>query len=109
MARVETDKYLSQDQVVRWTSWAMGQMKMGRLCFESKRADTYEAESFILGIQTEWRSQQMLRFGHRSFIAVDSTFGIKRLKINSRNALADIIESVAAAVYDRGSSGYSCL
>nr|XP_043608729.1 uncharacterized protein LOC122580520 [Erigeron canadensis] len=42
--------------------------------------DSSENEPFILGIQTEWQLQQMLRFGHHSFIAVDSTFGIKRLK-----------------------------
>ncbi|KAL4578918.1 hypothetical protein LXL04_015050 [Taraxacum kok-saghyz] len=40
----------------------------------------HDDEPFILGIQTEWQLQQMLRFGHRSLIAVDSTFGIKRLK-----------------------------
>ncbi|XP_071742665.1 uncharacterized protein [Rutidosis leptorrhynchoides] len=39
-----------------------------------------ENEPFILGIQTEWQLQQMIRFGHRSLIAIDSTFGIKRLK-----------------------------
>ncbi|XP_057770097.1 uncharacterized protein LOC130989937 isoform X2 [Salvia miltiorrhiza] len=42
--------------------------------------DTSENEPFILGIQTEWQLQQMIRFGHRNIIAVDSTFGIKRLK-----------------------------
>ncbi|KAB2053859.1 hypothetical protein ES319_A12G215300v1 [Gossypium barbadense] len=42
--------------------------------------DTSETDPFILGIQTEWQLQQMVRFGHRSLIAADSTFGIKRLK-----------------------------
>ncbi|XWS49306.1 hypothetical protein CRYUN_Cryun13aG0152600 [Craigia yunnanensis] len=42
--------------------------------------DTTETDPFILGIQTEWQLQQMVRFGHRSLIAADSTFGIKRLK-----------------------------
>ncbi|KAG2711555.1 hypothetical protein I3843_04G075900 [Carya illinoinensis] len=42
--------------------------------------DTSEEDPFILGIQTEWQLQQMIRFGHRSLIAADSTFGIKRLK-----------------------------
>ncbi|GAV63536.1 hypothetical protein CFOL_v3_07054 [Cephalotus follicularis] len=42
--------------------------------------DSSESDSFILGIQTEWQMQQMIRFGHRSLIAADSTFGIKRLK-----------------------------
>ncbi|KAG6657318.1 hypothetical protein CIPAW_04G082000 [Carya illinoinensis] len=42
--------------------------------------DTSEEDPFILGIQTEWQLQQMIRFGLRSLIAADSTFGIKRLK-----------------------------
>ncbi|KAK9948373.1 hypothetical protein M0R45_003953 [Rubus argutus] len=42
--------------------------------------DSSETDPFILGIQTEWQLQQLIRFGHRSLIAVDSTFGIKRLK-----------------------------
>ncbi|KAL6993335.1 hypothetical protein U1Q18_011451 [Sarracenia purpurea var. burkii] len=42
--------------------------------------DTSETDPFILGIQTEWQFQQMIRFGHRSLIAADSTFGIKTLK-----------------------------
>ncbi|KAJ7945235.1 SWIM zinc finger family protein [Quillaja saponaria] len=42
--------------------------------------DTSETDPFILGIQTEWQLQQMIRFGHCSLIAADSTFGIKRLK-----------------------------
>lgn len=43
--------------------------------------DSSESDAFILGIQTEWQLQQMIRFGHRSLIAADSTFGIKRLKV----------------------------
>lgn len=42
--------------------------------------DSSEVDPFVLGIQTEWQLQQMIRFGHRSLIAADSTFGIKRLK-----------------------------
>ncbi|CAN1133045.1 hypothetical protein LINPERPRIM_LOCUS30434 [Linum perenne] len=42
--------------------------------------DNSGADSFVLGIQTEWQLQQMIRFGHHSLIAADSTFGIKRLK-----------------------------
>lgn len=45
--------------------------------------DETQSQPFILGIQTEWQLQQMLRFGHRSLIAVDSTFGIKRLKVHT--------------------------
>lgn len=42
--------------------------------------DASENDPFILGVQTEWQLQQMIRFGHRSLIAADSTFGIKKLK-----------------------------
>ncbi|KAJ4715336.1 SWIM zinc finger family protein [Melia azedarach] len=42
--------------------------------------DSSETDPFILGIQTEWQLQQLIRFGHGSLIAADSTFGIKRLK-----------------------------
>ncbi|KAL8473565.1 hypothetical protein ACS0TY_030410 [Phlomoides rotata] len=42
--------------------------------------DTSETDPYVLGIQTEWQLQQMIRFGHRNIIAADSTFGIKRLK-----------------------------
>lgn len=42
--------------------------------------DTSETNAFILGIQTEWQLQQMVRFGHHSLIAADSAFGIKKLK-----------------------------
>ncbi|THG11839.1 hypothetical protein TEA_000394 [Camellia sinensis var. sinensis] len=42
--------------------------------------DATETDPFVLGIQTEWQLQQMIRFGHHSFMAADSTFGIKRIK-----------------------------
>lgn len=42
--------------------------------------DATETDPFVLGIQTEWQLQQMIRFGHRSLMAADSTFGIKRIK-----------------------------
>ncbi|KAL7255219.1 hypothetical protein ACSBR1_009391 [Camellia fascicularis] len=42
--------------------------------------DATETDPFVLGIQTEWQLQQMVRFGHRSLMAADSTFGIKRIK-----------------------------
>ncbi|KAF8404362.1 hypothetical protein HHK36_009245 [Tetracentron sinense] len=42
--------------------------------------DSSDTNPFILGIQTEWQLQQMIRFGHHSLMAADSTFGIKKLK-----------------------------
>ncbi|KAI3877872.1 hypothetical protein MKX03_000308 [Papaver bracteatum] len=42
--------------------------------------DASDTDSFILGIQTEWQLQQMIRFGHHSLMAADSTFGLKKLK-----------------------------
>ena len=38
-------------------------------------------EPFILGIQTEWQLQQMIRFGHNSYIAADCTFGSSKLRV----------------------------
>ncbi|OAP16167.1 hypothetical protein AXX17_AT1G53650 [Arabidopsis thaliana] len=42
--------------------------------------ESSETDQFMLGIQTEWQLQQLVRFGHCSLVAADSTFGIKRLK-----------------------------
>eukprot|EP01018_Ginkgo_biloba_P040165 Gb_09265 [translate_table: standard] len=42
--------------------------------------DSSDTEAFILGIQTEWQLQQMVRFGNNSLIAADSSFGIKKFK-----------------------------
>lgn len=36
---------------------------------------------FILGIQTEWQLQQMIRFGNRRLLALDSRFGTNKLKV----------------------------
>ncbi|XP_051151604.1 uncharacterized protein LOC127265706 [Andrographis paniculata] len=49
--------------------------------------DTSKTDPFILGIQTEWQLQQMVRFGHRNIVAADSTFGIKSLKYPFRTIL----------------------
>lgn len=60
--------------------------------------DASETDSFILGIQSEWQLQQMVRFGQHSLIAADSTFGIKRLKVDihlkliSRSSGISIVE-----------------
>lgn len=54
--------------------------------------DSSESDPFILGIQTEWQLQQMVRFGHGSLVAADSTFGIKRLKVIICVKLVDILK-----------------
>jgi hypothetical protein len=43
--------------------------------------DNSSSESFILGIQTDWQLQQMLRYWNNSFISFHSTFGLKKLKV----------------------------
>lgn len=43
--------------------------------------DSSDTGSFILGIQTEWQLQQMIRFGNNSLVAADTTFGINKLKV----------------------------
>ncbi|KAJ6833243.1 uncharacterized protein M6B38_341180 [Iris pallida] len=42
--------------------------------------DSSETDPFILGIQTDWQLQQLIRFGHHSLLACDSSFGIRKLK-----------------------------
>ncbi|CAM8901784.1 unnamed protein product [Rhodiola kirilowii] len=42
--------------------------------------DFTDTDPFILGIQTEWQLQQMIRFGNRSLLACDSRFGTNKLK-----------------------------
>lgn len=39
------------------------------------------SEPFVLGIQTDWQIQQMLRYGHSGSMACHSAFGSKRLKV----------------------------
>ncbi|XVF34456.1 hypothetical protein REPUB_Repub18cG0060300 [Reevesia pubescens] len=48
--------------------------KASKACFLLPR------EPFLLGIQTDWQLQQMLRYGHNGSIASHSTFGSKKLK-----------------------------
>lgn len=44
--------------------------------------DSTETDAFILGIQTEWQCQQMMRFGHQSLLASHSSFGVSKLKVS---------------------------
>lgn len=43
--------------------------------------DFSDSGPFILGIQTEWQLQQMIRFGNRNLLACDSRFGTNKLKV----------------------------
>lgn len=45
--------------------------------------DFSDSDPFVLGIQTEWQLQQMIRFGNRSLMASDSRFGTNKLKVCS--------------------------
>lgn len=42
--------------------------------------DFSDTDPFVLGIQTDWQLQQMIRFGNRSLLASDSKFGTNKLK-----------------------------
>lgn len=39
-----------------------------------------DTDPFLLGIQTEWMLQQMIRFGNGRLLALDSRFGVNKLK-----------------------------
>lgn len=43
--------------------------------------ESSSSESFVLGIQTEWQLQQMLQYGHNSYVAFHSRFGLKKFKV----------------------------
>ncbi|GAA0141644.1 hypothetical protein LIER_02744 [Lithospermum erythrorhizon] len=47
--------------------------------------DFSDSSPFVLGIQTEWQLQQMIRFGNRSLLASDSKFGTNKLKYPIRS------------------------
>ena len=38
---------------------------------------------FVLGIQTPWQSEMMLKFGHNSRVAIDATFGTSAKKVRT--------------------------
>ncbi|KAK9279360.1 hypothetical protein L1049_013039 [Liquidambar formosana] len=72
--------------------------------------DNSDSEPFVLGIQTDWQLQQMLRYGHNNYITSHSTFGLKKLKYplcsllvfdSTRNAIpvAWVITSCHAGQY----------
>ncbi|KAM7494709.1 hypothetical protein LguiB_029318 [Lonicera macranthoides] len=42
--------------------------------------DFSDSDPFVLGIQTEWQLQQMIRFGNRNLLASNSRFGTNKLK-----------------------------
>lgn len=44
--------------------------------------DYSKSDSFVIGIQTDWQLQQMIRFGNRSLLASDSKFGSNKLKVS---------------------------
>ncbi|KAG8049461.1 hypothetical protein GUJ93_ZPchr0009g1575 [Zizania palustris] len=42
--------------------------------------DSTDTDAFVIGIQTEWQLQQMIRFGHQSLLASHCSFGVSKLK-----------------------------
>eukprot|EP01018_Ginkgo_biloba_P010196 Gb_14011 [translate_table: standard] len=42
--------------------------------------DMLNNQPFILGIQSTWQLEQMVKFGKNNLITIDSTFGINKLK-----------------------------
>ncbi|KAK9095881.1 hypothetical protein Sjap_021378 [Stephania japonica] len=67
--------YLDEDEMVSIEMWA-----------EKHESDIFiyeefsDSEPFVLGIQTEWQLQQMIRFGNQSLLASDSRLGAGKLK-----------------------------
>ena len=42
---------------------------------------------FVIGIQTPWQKETMLKFGHNSGVAIDATFGISTKKVGTLTSL----------------------
>ncbi|KAL3502187.1 hypothetical protein ACH5RR_036636 [Cinchona calisaya] len=60
--------------------------------------DFSDSDPFILGIQTEWQLQQMIRFGNRGLLASDSRFGTNKLKYPVHSLLVFNSENKAIPV-----------
>ncbi|KAL2537402.1 uncharacterized protein Fot_18793 [Forsythia ovata] len=66
---------LDADDAVSISTWVESHQS---LVFFYK--DFSDSEPFVLGIQTEWQLQQLIRFGNRRLLASDSKFGSNKLK-----------------------------
>ena len=40
-------------------------------------------DPFVIGIQTPWQNETMLKFGHNSRVAIDATFGTSAKKVDT--------------------------
>ncbi|KAK9274307.1 hypothetical protein L1049_019121 [Liquidambar formosana] len=60
--------------------------------------DYSDSDPFILGIQTEWQLQQMIRFGNHSLVTSDSRFGTNKLKYPIHSLLVFNSENKAIPV-----------
>ena len=50
--------------------------------FFYQQVSSIEDKPFILGIQTKWQLNIMIKYGHNSLLAMDSTFGTNKYKVN---------------------------
>lgn len=60
--------------------------------------DFSDSDPFVLGIQTEWQLQQMIRFGNQSLLLSDSRFGTNKLKYPIHSLLVFNSENKAIPV-----------
>ncbi|CAJ2644362.1 unnamed protein product [Trifolium pratense] len=71
--------------------------------------DFSDSDPFILGIQTEWQLQQMIRFGNRGLVASDSRFGTNKLKYPVHSLLVFNSDKKAIPVAWIITPKFSCL
>ncbi|WJX28066.1 hypothetical protein P8452_16831 [Trifolium repens] len=71
--------------------------------------DFSDSDPFILGIQTEWQLQQMIRFGNRGLVASDSRFGTNKLKYPVHSLLVFNSDKKAIPVAGIITPKFSCL
>lgn len=51
-----------------------------------------DSDPFILGIQTEWQLQQLIRFGNHGLLVSDSKFGTNKLKVSFAYMVTKFLE-----------------
>lgn len=71
--------------------------------------DFSDSDPFILGIQTEWQLQQMIKFGNRGLLASDSRFGTNTLKYPVHSLLVFNSDKKAIPVAWIITPKFSCL
>ncbi|CAN0860202.1 hypothetical protein LINGRAHAP2_LOCUS7882 [Linum grandiflorum] len=102
-----THRYVRrQERCIRRSTYELDEVDAASISLwvESHQANVFfyqdfsDNDPFILGIQTEWQLQQMIRFGNKRLMASDSVFGPNKLKYPVQSLLVFNSENKAVPV-----------